>query len=292
MVCADLHIHTNASDGSMDPAAILEQAKQMGLKALSFTDHESIAAYHQVKDYAHKLDLHLLPGIEMVASYKGQEIHLLGYNFNPYSKILTDKLHKICQERNAVARESIRLLQKFNFNISWEQAENLIPPGGVLGKNHILQLMRQAGYIQNRQETIAFLRQYLNAGGLVYIPYEGNPLAEAVTLIHAANGIAVLAHPGLIKDQNLIEAMLAEGIDGLEVFYYYLGDKRRDYIRYFYRLAKKNKLLITGGSDFHGIYTPVRIGAMGLSSSYMDKLIKYSNRRQQLSHFKEVSSLT
>lgn len=291
MVYADLHIHTRASDGSLAPETILEQAKKIGLKTLSFTDHESLAAYHQSCEYARKLDLNLLPGIEMVTSFRGHEIHLLGYNFKPHSKILISKLRTICQERNAIAKQVICRLQNFGFNISWEQAEILIPSGGVLGKNHILQVLRQAGYIQDQEQTIAFLQQYLNAGGLAHIPYEGNPLAAAVDLIHAAEGIAVLAHPGLIRDKDLIVPILEEGIDGLEVFYYYLGDKRKAYIRYFYNLAKEHQLLITGGTDFHGLYTPVRMGAMGISVSYVERLKNYKNYTLQPFPFKEALNL-
>ncbi|WP_406678538.1 PHP domain-containing protein [Moorella sp. ACPs] len=272
LVYADLHIHTLCSDGSLAPAAVLEQAKKIGLKTLSFTDHESLAGYYQACDYARELDLDLLPGIEMVTCFKGQEIHLLGYNFDPYSPVLTSALQTICRERNILARKVIQRLQTLGFNISWEQALKLIPPGGVLGKNHILQLLRQAGYLQEPAQTIEFLRCYLSPGGLAYIPYEGNPLPRAIALIHAANGIAVLAHPGLIRDEGLLKHILEEGIDGLEVFYYYLGDKGRAAIRFFYRLALERRFLITGGTDFHGIYTPVQIGAMGISARMVKRL--------------------
>jgi len=292
LVYADLHIHTRASDGSLAPETILEQAKKIGLETLSFTDHESLAAYYQSCEYARELDLNLLPGIEMVASYRGHEIHLLGYNFNPHSKILISKLRTICQERNVIAKQVICRLQNFGFNISWEQAEILIPSSGVLGKNHILQVLRQAGYIKDQEQTITFLRQYLNTGGLAHIPYEGNPLAAAVALIHAAEGIAVLAHPGLIRDKDLIVPILEEGIDGLEVFYYYLGDMRRSYIRYFYNLAQDHQLLITGGTDFHGLYTPVKMGAMGISVSYVERLKNYKNYTPHPFTFKEALNLT
>ncbi|QGP93507.1 Phosphoribosyl 1,2-cyclic phosphate 1,2-diphosphodiesterase [Neomoorella glycerini] len=275
MVYADLHIHTLASDGSLAPAAALEQAKKIGLKALSFTDHESLAGYYQAYKYAREFDLDLLPGIEMVTSFKGQEIHLLGYNFDPYSPGLISALQTICRERNFLARQVIRRLQALGFNLSWEQALKLIPPGGVLGKNHILQLLRQNGYVQEPAQTIEFLRYYLAPGGLAYIPYDGNPLPRAVSLIHAAKGIAILAHPGLIRDEGLLKLILEEGIDGLEVFYYYLGDKGRDAIRYFYRLALDRGFLITGGTDFHGIYAPVEMGAMGISARMVARLKDY-----------------
>ncbi|WP_258360514.1 PHP domain-containing protein [Moorella sulfitireducens] len=272
MVYADLHIHTLASDGSLAPVSVLEQAKKNGLKAISFTDHESLYGYYQACDYAHELALDLLPGIEMVTSIKGREIHLLGYNFDPYSPVLTSALQTICQERNLLARKVIQRLQTLGFNVSWEEALKLIPTGGVLGKNHILQLLRQAGYIQEPAQTIEFLRCYLSPGGLAYIPYEGNPLPRAIALIHAANGVAVLAHPGLIRDERLLRSILEEDIDGVEVFYYYLGDGRKDTIRYFYRLAVERGFLITGGTDFHGIYTPVAMGSMGISAGMVKRL--------------------
>ncbi|WP_231115225.1 PHP domain-containing protein [Neomoorella thermoacetica] len=275
LVYADLHIHTLASDGSLAPAAILELARQKGLKALSFTDHESLSGYIQVYNQARELGLELLPGIEMVTSFRGREIHLLGYNFDPTAPVLASALEEIRRERRIIARQVIRRLQNLGFNISWEQVEALIPPGGVLGKNHILQVLRHCGYIDNQEKTIEFLRRYLGPGGLAYIPYEGNPLPRAVALIHAAGGISVLAHPGLINDDTLVNCILEEGIDGLEVFYYYLGSKRRELIHSYYRLAKERHLLITGGTDFHGLYAPVALGTMGISAAMLAGLSKH-----------------
>lgn len=289
MVYADLHIHTLASDGSLAPGAALEKAREAGLRALSFTDHESLAGYFQGCSYARKLGLELLPGIEMVTSFKGQEIHLLGYNFDPCSPVLTSALQTICAERNTIAREVIRRLQLHGFNISWEQAVPLIPTGGVLGKNHILQLLRRSGDIQGPEQTREFLRRYLAPGGLAYIPYDGNPLSRAINLIHAANGIAVLAHPALIGDKTLLAAILDQGLDGIEVFYYYLGDNTKASIRYFYNLARKRRLLITGGSDFHGVYAPVKMGAMGVSAAMVTKLKEYNRNTSRLIPLPEPS---
>ncbi|MBC7324377.1 MAG: hypothetical protein H5T99_03565, partial [Moorella sp. (in: Bacteria)] len=238
------------------------------------------------------LGLDLWPGIEMVTSFRGQEIHLLGYNFDPFCPLLISTLRSICEERNNIARLVICRLQLLGFNISWEQAEALIPPGGVLGKNHILQLLRQGGYIQDSQQTKEFLRDYLAPGGLAYVPYDGNPLARAVALIHAAGGIAVLAHPALIGDKTLLEPILEQGIDGLEVFYYYLGDKGRTSVRYFYHLARERRLLITGGTDFHGVYAPVKMGAMGISARMVAKLKECTRSTQPSIYLKEAPALT
>lgn len=292
MVHADLHVHTRASDGSMEPEEALELAKKIGLKALSFTDHESLCGYYRAHNYARGLGLDLLPGIEMVTSHLGYEIHLLGYNFDPYSKELTSKLQVIRKERNELARQVIDRLQNLGFKISWAQAEKLIPSGGVLGKNHILYLMRQAGYIKNTEQTIRFLRQYLNSGGLAYIPYDGNPLSLAVSVIHNAGGFAVLAHPGLIGNDGIVNSIIDEGIDGLEVFYFYLGKNRGLHIRNYFKLARERRLLITGGTDFHGIYTPVEIGAMGISLTHLEKLNNYERGYSQACPLKEVPTLT
>ncbi|MGI9860271.1 PHP domain-containing protein [Moorella naiadis] len=275
MVYADLHIHTLASDGSMPPAATLEQAKLLGLKALSLTDHESVAGYYQVYKYARELGLELITGLEMVTSVAGQEIHLLGYGFDPFAPALVAALETISRERQVISYRIIQRLQSLGFKICWEQVQALIPPGGVMGKNHLLQVLRQNGYIAGQEETVAFLRHYLAPGGLAYIPYEGNPLPRAVELIHNTGGIAVLAHPGLIKDTRVLTTILEKGIDGLEVFYYYLGSNRREFIRYFYRLARERHLLMTGGTDFHGRYAPVKMGAAGISARMLARLKDY-----------------
>lgn len=273
----------------MSPSAILAQAKMIGLKALSFTDHESLIGYYKTYQLAQKLNLDLLPGIEMVTSYKGQEIHLLGYNFDPNHPKLISKIQTICQERNTIAKKTIERLQKLGFtNISWEQLIPLIPTGGVAGKNHILHVLREARYIKTKEQTYYFLRQYLAPGGQAYIHYEGNPLPKAIDLIHNANGIAVLAHPGLIRNQDLLKPILEENLDGLEVFYYYWGNKRKELIQYFYKIARERNLLITGGTDFHGIYSSVKMGSIGVSSHYIKKIKEYSYRKTKPTFLKEV----
>ena len=135
-----------------------------------------------------------------------------------------------------------------------------------------MQAVNKAGIINNRPEAIEFLVKYLNHNGLAYVCHNF-PFTSAIRLIKDAGGIPVLAHPGLIKDDDIV-GELCEMVEGLEVFYYYFGPSREDQVRKYNALAEAKKLLKTGGSDYHGTYTTIVLGETHIPMDEVSSFLK------------------
>lgn len=256
----DLHIHTTASDGDIDPVSVVGLAAKAGLKIIALADHESTSGFHPARKAADLLGIEIIPAVELLTTYKDKEVHLLGYFPSPDNKYLQDTLAELRCQRTGCARSSVEKLIECGFNINWEDVCSLAQTDSPVSKGHIMQAMHNAGYIKDRSEAIEFLTRYLNRDGMAYTCHSFS-FAEGVELIKQADGVPVLAHPGLIRDDQIVEELCAKGIMGVEVFYYYFGQFREERIARYNTLAENKRLLKTGGSDYHGSYTPVTLGS-------------------------------
>ncbi|MDH7496943.1 MAG: PHP domain-containing protein [Syntrophomonadaceae bacterium] len=257
----DLHLHTTASDGGTDPRELIREAAAAGLTVVSYCDHESIEGYLQAREVAQQLGVEVIPGVELVTYFGGREVHLLGYFVEPESPVLRSWLRELREDRNAVAEQIVHRLNEQGFAISFDRVQAIATEGVAIGKNHFLWALREAGYISTREEMIFMLRTYLSHRGLAYVDYTGNPFAEAVEIIRECGGLPVLAHPGLLRDDALVLELLKHPGVGLEVYYCYLGDGRDGYIEHYARMAQERGLFVTGGSDYHGRFSPdVKLG--------------------------------
>jgi len=256
---ADLHIHTTVSDGDIDPDTVVYFAARAGLKIIALTDHETTSGFKPANIAGKRFGVTVIPGVELLTEHRNREIHLLGYFTDPDSKHLQRELTELRNLRNVCAREAINRLKEFGFRINWSEVEKLAHDGGPVSKGHIVQAMSNAGYIKSRSDAIDFLKKYLNHQGLANIshPY---PFEDAVSMIRNSGGIPVLAHPGLIGDEGVVDELCCKGIEGIEVFYYYFGRSREELVQRYALKADQRKLLKTGGSDYHGTITPVVLG--------------------------------
>lgn len=271
----DLHIHTTASDGSATPTEVVETAAKLGLSTISITDHESIEGCLEASLVGRRRGVQVIPGVELLTTHRGREVHLLGYFVDMNSSLLEGRLKKLREQRNTVAQETVERLKRYGINVKWDQVQNVVPENGVIGKNHILHAIREAGYIQTRIQAVEILRRYLSQDGLAYVEFSQHSFTDAVELIRKARGVPVVAHPALIRDDNLLRELLGLGDIGLEVYYYYLGDQREEWVRRYECMAIDNGLLATGGTDFHGSYAPVRLGQMNVPEKVVHDLIKF-----------------
>ncbi len=255
----DLHIHTTASDGDVHPVTVVKLAAQAGLKVISITDHESTSGFYPASAESHAHGITVIPAVELLTIYKNKEIHVLGYFIDPDNKYLQEALAELRRQRTMCAKECVKRLREFGFNISWSDVEKLAQPDGPVSKGHIVQAVNNAGYIKERKDAIEFLVKYLNREGLAYICHDFH-VDNGIRLIRECGGIPVLAHPGLIRDDNIVEELCCNGIAGIEVFYYYFGQHRDEFVRKYNAVAENKNLLKTGGSDYHGTVTPVVLG--------------------------------
>lgn len=266
----DLHVHTTASDGLLTPAEVIDMAVRLGLTGIAITDHDTLKGLKPAIEYlsANKIGLDFIPGIEINTDVERGEVHILGYYVDPGDEALSNRLAEIKVFRRERALGMIRLLGEMGMPISLEEVESKAR-GDLIGRPHIAMALMDRGYVGSLKEAFD---KYIAQGCPAYVPRYKFPPAEAIALIHQAGGTAVLAHPGLIGDQKVIDEIIALGIDGLEVFY---PDHSESQAANFKKLADERGLLVTGGSDFHGMGSQeshAPLGTCGLDNKFLNGL--------------------
>ncbi len=263
---ADLHTHTNFSDGTDTPARVVELAYEAGLCALAITDHDNTDARASVQELAQRKGIELIPGIELSASLNGIEVHILGYFFDGTNPILRAHLSQQRTRRIQRVREMVARLKKLGMAIEPDEVFQLAQAGTV-GRPHVARVLVQHGYVCSVSEAFS---RYLADGQPAYV--EGSPLAPSgiIRLVLEAGGIPVLAHPIFLKQDALIEQFVREGLVGLEVYH---SSHTQEMIRRYEAMADALNLLKTGGSDYHGSSKEgLPIGASGVSYSVVEAL--------------------
>lgn len=243
MFRADLHCHTNFSDGTLSPIELLDLAKKLELSGLAITDHDTIDAYASAVPAAKERGILLGTGIEFSCMHKEMSVHLLGYDFLLDSSELREFCQKHQSRRADRNRQILAKLSRLGFHIREEELGN---QKRTIGRPHIAQLMVEKGYVGSIKE--AFI-SYLGEGKCCYAPGASFSVKETIELIHRAKGKAFLAHPHMLEGAKKIRDLLSLPFDGIECHYAkFPPEKERKWID----LAKEKKLLISGGSDFHG----------------------------------------
>ena len=241
----DLHLHTTASDGTDAPAELVRACRDTGITTMAVTDHDTTAAIPDVAREAERAGLVFVPGIEITAVWRGSDVHVLGYFFDPESPALKSLLGAQLEDRIRRARAVGNRLDSLGASID---VESLIARSGgrpVL-RPHIATALVEAGHVE--QEWEAFDR-YIGENKPAYVPRQGSTPAEVVAIIREAGGVSSMAHPGVTRQDELIPELAAAGLDALEA--YHTDHSAEDTARYL-ALAHRLGLAVTGGSDFHG----------------------------------------
>ncbi len=276
----DLHIHTTASDGATSPDKLLDEAEAVGLVTLSLTDHESITGMDAISSQAAQRGLNLIPGVEFLTFFQDREIHLLGYCFDIRSDVFRSRVKELRQERNKTSMQIVDNFCRLGFKVDKESFYKVVDEGGTIGKNHIIRSLFQAGYLKTKEQAIDILRRYLTQNGVAYVKFRRHPFLEAGKLIRECKGIPVLAHPGLIRDDRMVLDLLSSASVGLEVYYNYFDTNRDELITHYERMAQERGLVTTGGSDYHGNYTPdVKLGCITIPQETIDHLMRHIERK-------------
>ncbi|MBC2717482.1 MAG: PHP domain-containing protein [Desulfobacteraceae bacterium] len=258
----DLHIHSTASDGSLDPLEILTIAKKAGLKAIALTDHDSVEGSKKILAHRHLLGpVKFLTGVEISAaspdffSVSGS-FHILGYGFDVDHPELNQTL---LQQQNARKNRNPGIIARLNelgFDMSLDEVISESEEKAQIGRPHIARVMVKKGFARSIDDAFD---TYIGKGKPAYIDKPRVDTVQAIKLILLAGGIPILAHPGLLDvvDFDAYEYLLSElvpmGLKGVEVYYPNHSVEETDY---FAELAEKFDLLVTGGSDFHGAINP------------------------------------
>ncbi|TQR34008.1 PHP domain-containing protein [Brevibacillus brevis] len=244
---ADLHTHTKASDGTCEPAENVRLAKEAGLTALAITDHDTVAGIPEAMEAARALGVEIIPGVEVSSVGKGQDIHVLGY-FVPYEDpTFEERLFRLRETRHERNQLLIARLKELGIDISLEKVyRRKQGTDKNIGRPHIAEELMEMGVVSTIAEAFD---KYLGKGGAAYVNPPRITPQEAITLIKEAGGVAVLAHPGLYDDDELVQELIVFGLDGIEVNHPDNDEVQK--MRYS-KWAAQYGMVVTGGSDFHG----------------------------------------
>ena len=266
---ADLHVHSNASDGTDPPAEVMRRAARAGLDVVALTDHDTVAGHAEARAAAGPVTL--LPGMELSCRLDGRSLHMLAYLFDADQPELAAELTRIRDDRVLRARAMVDNLAGLGVEVSWEQVA-AIAGQAVVGRPHIARAMADSGAIASPRE--AFTRDWIADGGRAYVDRYALDPVRAIGLVRAAGGVSVLAHPRAGRDTRVtdeqITRLAAVGLAGLEVFHPDQSEAERARLL---ALAHDLDLVATGGSDDHGSLTGFRLGCETTSAAaYQDLL--------------------
>jgi len=270
---ADLHIHTNFSDGLLSPEDVVRKSHEMGLTAIAITDHDTVDGIPAAEAEGEKLGIKVIPGIEFTTDLPDTEVHILGYYIDYKAGWLLELLDRIKNDRVSRIYKMVGKLKNLGIRIDPEEILKLSDAGSV-GRPHVARVLLQKGIVRNAQEAF---NKYLDYNAPAYVPHFKLTPAEAVKAVVKAGGIPVYAHPGVSAKDEIIPELMAEGLAGIEVYYSGHSDFQ---VRHYLSLARKYGLLVTGGTDFHGLGTmrDKKIGDIKLADTYLIELEEYKRK--------------
>lgn len=273
----DLHLHTTHSDGSFSTREVMAFAKQAGVTALAITDHDIVEGIPEATAIGGELGIEVIPGVEISSRLGESELHILGYFLNWTDTLLAQRLSSLRASRHQRNPQIIQRLNELGIPITYEEVRALAGTESV-GRPHIARLLMEKKVVTSAKE--AFDR-YLANGRPAFVDRELPEPAEAVRWIRDAGGVAVLAHPTWVRTSadglgTLLRELKAVGLGGIEVHYStHTPSQTTEYLD----LAKQCDLLVTGGSDFHGVTKPdievgIGRGQLKVSEKLLDPLRK------------------
>lgn len=259
----DLHIHTSFSDGLASPREVLEIVRKKQLSAFAICDHDNIGGYFEACGLKTIDDPELIPGVELSAGKDNDDIHILGYYFDPSSDALNSALDECRVRRNHRAEMMLMRLKDLGIVIPFESVQEIAGKSAI-GRPHIADALLKVGAIGSYESAFG---KYIGNNCRAYVPKQNITPEEAIGLIHDAGGLAFLAHPGIGNAVSYLDEFVKMGLDGIEVYH----PNHSNYLRLkFSALAESKNILIIGGSDYHG--REGRFGMIG-SQSVPDELL-------------------
>ncbi len=272
MFC-DLHTHSTASDGTLTPQELAAAAQCAGLNAIALTDHDTTSGLNAFETACNDLNIQFVPGVEI--SCEGEnpsgETHLLGYFINSNNAELDALLARQARARTQRVPKIITRLNELGVDVTIEDVQ-AVAAGAMIGRPHIAQVLLAKGYVKTVQDGFT---RYLGRHAPAFLPKPRVKVSQAIKAVHAAGGLASLAHPtqlGCTDDAQLTQfiAQLADqGLDAIEAWH---SDHPPTMVAKCQRLAERFSLLATGGSDFHGDAKPIALGSQSVPYDVYERL--------------------
>src|SRR5512133_832754 len=243
---ADLHLHTAYSDGTYTPEELVAQAHRLGFSALALTDHDTVEGCLPTAQACESAGLEFLSGTELTAEHDGHEIHILGYCVDITHQHLLNEIGKFQAVRQNRIREIVARLNRLDVPLEADRVFELANCRSP-GRPHVARALVEAGFVGGLDEAF---ERFLKKNRPAWVPKFKMSAAQAIDLIHEAGGVAVMAHPGLNRTDQVIPLMSEAGLDGLECYHTKHSTATSEY---YLEMADEYQLLVTGGSDCHGM---------------------------------------
>lgn len=243
---ADLHVHTNVSDGASSPVEVVQYAARINLRCIAITDHDTMDGVDTARVEAELNGVDLLSGVELSTECDGMEVHILGYCINQENSNFKKHLIAFQNARLSRARKIISKLRHLDLNIEINQVMELAGAGSI-GRPHIAKVLLAEGKVDSVAEAF---EKYIGIGRPAYEPRMKYHPLEMISLIKEAGGVPVLAHPGISCDEKLVRYLVEGGLQGIEVYH---PQHNRDMEKMYLKICREHNLIVSGGSDFHGL---------------------------------------
>ena len=241
----DLHLHTHHSDGTFAPEEVVRRAKSLKMTTISITDHDTVSALPAAREAAGK-ELEVLTGVELTAVSHDRELHVLGYGFRDEDPAMQDYIRRAKERRHNRIQLMIDQLNAHGVEVTRAEVEQIAGEGTSIGRPHLAEALLKRGVVHSLNE--AFDR-YIGDQAPCFVKDAILTTADAARLIRQAGGVASLAHPYRLVEDDWIPALAADGIQGIEAYH---SDHNPTITKHYLKIAKELNLMVTGGSDCHG----------------------------------------
>ena len=262
----DLHLHTTFSDGTYSPEELTAEARRFGLVAVALTDHDTVEGCVRMRAACEAAAIEFIPATELTCEVSGVELHMLGYFLDVTNAELLTQMTRFQKGRHERIREIVARLRKMQVPLEEEEVfalANCKSPG----RPHVARALIQRKVCASLDEAF---ERFLKKNRPAWVPKEKITAREALALIHHAGGLAVVAHPGLARTEEVLPDLIEAGVDGIECFHTRHSPSASEY---YVSLAEQHDLVVTGGSDCHGMNKgkPL-IGSIKLPYEYVRQL--------------------
>jgi len=266
---SDLHLHSDHSDGTEPPAAVMASVHRHGLRTVALTDHDTTSGWAEAAEAAVSLGMTLLPGMELSARHQWRSVHVLGYLFDPDDAAVRELTGRIRESRLSRARTMADRIGS-DYDLTWDDVLDQAAIGATVGRPHLADALIAKGHVRDRGEAFAGI---LHPSSDYYVDLYAPDPVTAVRTIADAGGVPIIAHPagrgGLLPDA-LVERMLAAGLAGFELGH---RENRAEPLRVLRDLVRRHDLIVTGSSDYHGLGKPNLPGENTTSDEMVQRII-------------------
>jgi predicted metal-dependent phosphoesterase TrpH len=271
----DLHVHSTFSDGSFTPEQLARMGKQAGLTAMALTDHDGMMGVEAFMAACQEQGLRGIPGVEISVDCKSGTLHMLGYFIHHREAGVESALAELRGGREDRNHRILERLNALGFALAWDEVAKFAGED-VVGRPHFAQALIEKGYVQGKDEAFDRL---LGKGKPAYVDRYRMTAEDSIAMIRKAGGVPVLAHPftlgmGHKNMKALLKDLADQGLQGIEAYY---SEHDAEQQRFCLSQARELGLVVTGGSDFHGVVNPlvklgIGFGSLNVPDDLVDKL--------------------